>query len=134
VHADLGNAEPGGSVSMRQRVLIAANVIVLSSLALWGCSIPSDQSELSLAQSVSALASQCGADSAAGQVANDASTAVTVSLKVTWVSVSGSVMASANVPPIRVSASGTVNWSAKPNKQAPGALSCGTSITEVKAA
>ena len=87
---------------------------------------------MSLAQSVSAVASTCDPGHAGGQITNNASTSVVVQMKVTWVSVSGATLASGEVASTKVPANGTSSWASKPNHSATGVLSCTASITEVK--
>ncbi len=110
-------------------------LVVACALGLSGCVccyLPGAQSHVSLAQSVSALASSCNPGSAGGQINNDAASPVVVQLQVAWVSVSNSTLASATAATTTVPAHGTATFSVKPNHRAVNALSCTATITSVK--
>lgn len=110
-------------------------LVVACGLGLSGCFccyLPGATSHVSLAQSVSALASSCNPGSAGGQITNNAASTVAVRLQVAWVSVSNATLASATAPTIKVPANGTASFSVKPNHRAANALSCTATITSVK--
>jgi hypothetical protein len=117
-----------------RRLAAAGAMTVAAAVGLVACSLPGEKSTLSLKEKVSALASNCGARSAGGQITNNASEKVVVSLKVAWLDLGGNTLASGDVPTADVPANSSVTWTAKPDKAAPAALSCTAQITSVGAA
>ena len=118
-----------GRLAPWMRAALPAGV---SCLMVSGCYLPGAQSGLSLTQSVNATASQCDPDVARGQITNNAPTAIQARLKVTWISVTNKVLASATVPVARVPAHGTASWSARPSRSAPGAISCDATLSGIR--
>jgi len=126
---------PGAKIAISERRRFRRGVlfVALAGTLLFGCSLPGTQSTLSLSESVSALASTCATKSASGQITNVSGAHVVVTLKVTWLSVSGAVLRSAMVPPTSVAAHGSANWSATPTQPADNPLSCTATVTSVHA-
>jgi hypothetical protein len=120
-----------GADACWQRLAVAGALGFASAAGLVGCSLPGEHSTLSLKEKVSALASNCGAHSAGGQITNNASEKVVVSLKVVWLDFGGNTLASGGVSSTDVPANSSVSWKATPNKAAPAAQSCTAQITSV---